>query len=71
LRFFESDESRLSKIKEEYGSGKMLTGEVKQILVSVIQELVKKHQEARAKVTDDDVKYFMSRRALKGGNITN
>ncbi len=38
----------------------MLTGEIKKILIKVIQDFVKDHQERRAKLTDQDVKRFLS-----------
>lgn len=42
----------------------MLTGELKQILVEVLQKLVLDHQKKRAEVTDDIVKQFMTPRPL-------
>lgn len=69
LTFFLFDDEKLKKIKDEYGSGKMTTGDIKKVLVSVIQELIAAHQVARAKVTDEEVYHFMKRRPLKGGNI--
>ncbi len=38
----------------------MLTGDVKKILIKVIQDFVQDHQERRAKLTDEDVKKFLS-----------
>lgn len=37
LRFFLDDDARYAEIERDYGSGAMLTGEVKQQLVSVLQ----------------------------------
>lgn len=37
LSFFEFDDAKLERIRVEYGSGRMLTGEVKQELVNVLQ----------------------------------
>ena len=45
----------------------MLTGELKKRLIEVLQNLVTKHQERRALVTDDMVKRFMTPRALRFG----
>ena len=42
----------------------MLTGELKQELIGVLQPLVQKHQERRNAVTDDMVKQFMTPRPL-------
>ena len=47
--------SQLEKIRREYSSGKMLTGEVKKVLIELLQKLVKRHQEARALVTEEMV----------------
>lgn len=38
---------------QEYGAGRMLTGEVKQRLVQVLTEMVEKHRRARVSVTDE------------------
>eukprot|EP00658_Telonema_sp_P-2_P022455 TRINITY_DN18977_c0_g1_i5.p1 TRINITY_DN18977_c0_g1~~TRINITY_DN18977_c0_g1_i5.p1 ORF type:complete len:661 (+),score=221.05 TRINITY_DN18977_c0_g1_i5:174-2156(+) len=60
LRFFLEDDDKLASIGEAYSTGKMMTGEVKQQLVSVLQELVAEFQKKRAAVTEADVDYFMS-----------
>ncbi|KAK7067915.1 Tryptophan--tRNA ligase, cytoplasmic [Halocaridina rubra] len=64
LSFFLEDDEELEKIRVQYSSGKMLTGELKARLIEILQELVGGHQERRAAVTDDDVKQFMKRRSL-------
>lgn len=38
---------------QEYGSGHMLTGEIKKILIEVLTDLVERHRRARAAVTDE------------------
>ena len=48
---------------QEYGSGRMLTGEVKKELIAVLQDIISKHQERRA----DMVKRFMTPRPLNFG----
>ena len=52
---------------QDYGSGQMLTGELKKELIAVLQDLVTKHQERRALVTDDVVHRFMTPRPLRFG----
>ena len=52
---------------QDYGSGRMLTGELKKELIAVLQDLVTKHQERRALVTDEVVHRFMTPRALRFG----
>ena len=47
--FFEPDDNALKKIYDDYKSGKMLTGEIKAILIEKINEFLKQHQEKREK----------------------
>jgi len=49
LRFFEEDDKKLEKIYHEYKSGKLLTGELKEILIEKLSRFLKKHQENREK----------------------
>lgn len=59
--FFEPDDEKLQKIYEDYKSGKMLTSELKNILIEKINVFLKDHQEkrklAKAKVDDFMFKY--------------
>ena len=48
-----------------YGSGELLSGEVKAVLIKVMQEFTKNLQEARKKVTERDVEFFMSVRKIE------
>lgn len=64
LTFFLEDDDKLAHIKEEYSSGRMSTGEIKAELINVIKPLVAEHQRARALVTDDIVKTFMTARPV-------
>ena len=59
----ESDEE-LAEIGEAYGSGKMLTGEIKAKLVDECQKFVADYAAKRALVTDADVELFMSQRPI-------
>jgi len=61
LEFFEEDDAKLAKIKEDYESGALLTGELKKILIEKLQGIIKGIQERRALVTDATVDQFMSR----------
>ncbi|MFH0962242.1 MAG: tryptophan--tRNA ligase [archaeon] len=47
LTFFEESDSRLKQIHDNYRSGKLLTGEMKQLLVDKLSEFLAKHQAAR------------------------
>ncbi|CAB4286657.1 unnamed protein product [Prunus armeniaca] len=64
LSFFLDDDDKLEEIRKEYGAGRMLTGEVKQLLIQVLTELVERHRRARAAVTDEMVDAFMAVRPL-------
>ncbi|EPS64641.1 hypothetical protein M569_10138, partial [Genlisea aurea] len=64
LSFFLEDDAELEHIRSEYGSGRMLTGEVKKRLIEVLSELVQRHGRARASVTDEMVDAFMAVRPL-------
>ncbi|KAJ8526637.1 hypothetical protein K7X08_029114 [Anisodus acutangulus] len=60
LGFFLDDDKELDHIREEYGSGRTLTGEIKKRLVEVLTDLVERHRQARAAVTDEMVDAFMA-----------
>ena len=49
LTFLEEDDDKLNQIYADYKSGKMLTGELKQILVDKLNKFLKKHQQEREK----------------------
>ncbi|MEK6963106.1 MAG: tryptophan--tRNA ligase [Nanoarchaeota archaeon] len=49
LVFFEEDDTKLKKTFEEYKSGKLLTGEVKQLLIDKLNVFLKHHQKEREK----------------------
>ena len=65
LGFFLEDDERLAQILRDYGSGAMLTGEVKKELIGILQEMVKEHQERRSKVTEEVLREFLSIRPLE------
>jgi len=50
--FFEPDDNKLKSIYEDYKSGKMLTGELKAILIEKINAFLEVHQEKREKAKD-------------------
>lgn len=60
LRFFLDDDVELARIADDYASGRMLTSEIKAILIETITSIVVAHQEARKAVTDDIVASFMA-----------
>ncbi|NIM26503.1 MAG: tryptophan--tRNA ligase [Nitrososphaeria archaeon] len=50
--FFEPDDNKLKSIYDDYKSGKMLTGELKAILIEKINAFLKVHQENREKAKE-------------------
>lgn len=65
LTFFMEDDQKLERIRKDYTSGELLTGNLKKELIDILTPLVEKHQEARKKLTDEDVLEFMRPRPLK------
>jgi len=59
LTYIMEDDERLAQIGRDYAAGKLLTGEVKAILIEELQKLVNTHQANKAKVTDETVRHFM------------
>ncbi|XP_026782663.1 tryptophan--tRNA ligase, cytoplasmic [Pangasianodon hypophthalmus] len=64
LTFFLEDDEQLEKIRQDYSSGALLTGELKKCLIETLQPMIAAHQERRKQVTDDLVKQFMTPRKL-------
>jgi len=47
--FFEEDDKKLKQLEEDYRSGKLLTGELKQYLINKINKFLANHQKKREK----------------------
>jgi len=47
LKYFEFDDKKLEKVYKDYGEGKLLSGEVKKILIDKINEFLAEHQKKR------------------------
>ncbi|MBI5227406.1 tryptophan--tRNA ligase [Candidatus Micrarchaeota archaeon] len=62
---FEPDDSKLKKIHDDYKSGKMLTGELKAVLIEKINAFLKEHREARKKAEKDVDKFMYSGKLAK------
>ncbi len=45
--FFEPDDEKLSQIEKDYKSGRLLTGELKEILIEKVNVFLKEHQKRR------------------------
>src|SRR5437867_5640304 len=59
LRYFMEDSLKLKKIYEDYKSGKMLTGELKEIAADQINKFLKRHQSEREKAKNLVEKFMM------------
>lgn len=64
LSFFLEDDEKLLQIRQDYTSGKLLTGELKKELITIVQDIIAKHQIKRKECTDGVVKRFMTPRKL-------
>ena len=58
--FFENDDAILKKIHDDYKSGKLLSGELKSILIDKINAFLKNHQQKR-----EEAKKFLDKFILK------
>jgi tryptophanyl-tRNA synthetase len=56
--FFEPDDKKLQKIYDDYKSGKLLTSELKQILIDKINSFLKEHQMKKEKAKKEIDKLF-------------
>ncbi|MEK6853624.1 MAG: tryptophan--tRNA ligase [Nanoarchaeota archaeon] len=57
LRYFEFDDKKLKKIHDNYKSGKLLSGELKSILIDKINEFLVEHRKKREKARKEVEKY--------------
>ena len=55
----------MEEIRVAYAKGDLLSGEVKAVLIKVMQDFTKGLQDARKLVTQKDVEYFMSVRKIE------
>lgn len=56
---FEEDDAKLEEIKKDYESGKLLSGELKKILIDKVNAFLKEHQARRTKVTDKVIEKYL------------
>jgi tryptophanyl-tRNA synthetase len=58
LRHFEFDDDKLQDTYQRFKSGEMLSGEVKQILVNKLVEMLTTHNSVRSSLTTEDVQEY-------------
>ncbi|KAM3185406.1 hypothetical protein ACTXT7_006419 [Hymenolepis weldensis] len=68
LRFFLEDDEKLEKIRKDYTSGELLTGDLKKELITILTNIVTEHQRRRAAITEEQLNEFMTPRSLSMGN---
>jgi tryptophanyl-tRNA synthetase len=59
--FFEPDDAKLKKIHDDYKSGKLLTGELKEILIEKINAFLKEHQAKKEKAKSQIDKFIIKK----------
>ncbi len=59
LRYFEEDEKKLRKIYDDYSSGKLLSGEIKQILADKISKFLAEHRKKRESARKNISKFIL------------
>ena len=59
LPIFEPDDNKLKTIYDDYKSGKMLTGELKSILIEKVTDFLVIHQQKREKAKDQLEKFLL------------
>ncbi len=57
--FFEDDDKKLAKIEDDYKKGKLLSGELKKILIEKASAFLKNHQKNREKAKNDINKFIL------------
>lgn len=64
LSFFLEDDEELEKIRNDYESGRMMTGEIKAICIKYLQDFVAEFQTRRKAVTEEVRQDFFARKPL-------
>ena len=65
LKFFLEDDTELERIRTEYESGQMESGEIKKVCTGVLQGYVKAFRERRQEVNEDVLRRFLRPRPLE------
>lgn len=61
LQYFEYDDNIFNNICQEYKVGKLMTIEVKNILINKINEIINNHKEKRAMINQEILQYFYNK----------
>lgn len=61
LTYFLDDDEKLKEIAENYTSGKMTSGEIKQITADIVWQVISNHQSNKNNLSDENVKEYFNR----------
>ncbi|KAK6203158.1 uncharacterized protein RJT21DRAFT_119307 [Scheffersomyces amazonensis] len=67
LSFFSFDDEKIEKLADGYRKGEVLSGEMKQECITVLQEFVAAYQDRRSKIDDEVINKFMKPHKLVYG----
>ena len=59
MKYFEESDEKLDQIEKDYRNGKLLSGELKKILIDKINDFLKEHQKKRKAITKKDIDKFI------------
>ncbi len=62
---FEPDDRKLRQIEDDYRSGKMLTGEMKQLLIEKVNAFLKEHEQERKRAEKDYERFLYNGKLAK------
>lgn len=65
LSYFEDDDEKLKQVEESYRKGEMMTGELKKMAITLLQEYVGEFQTQRKEVTEEIMRQYMTPRKLE------
>ncbi len=65
LVFFEQDDAKMDYITTAYGSGRLSTMQVKNMMIDKVWEVLEAHQKARASITQDHVLNFFTKQPIR------
>jgi tryptophanyl-tRNA synthetase len=64
IEFFSGDTEMVAKVKEDFRSGQLLSGELKKKCIEIVNNILDEHRQNREKITNELISEFMSIRSL-------
>lgn len=64
LEIFCSDTKKIEQIREDYKSGNLMTGKLKQSIIELLTNMLTDHQNKKQKITDEVVQKYMTPRSI-------